>query len=153
VIDVVAGTAFGVTSPVETASPTLAAIIDLGVVSRTSLPLPGADASERALYALDHPIEVDGVRHDERTMVVLAPGTTPALAAPRGGRVVLVGGESLGHRFVSWNFVASTRERIRAAEDDWLAQRFAKIPGETEFIPLPARQPTPAADPTVPASA
>jgi hypothetical protein len=40
-------------------------------------------------------------------------------------------------------FVASTRERIRAAEDDWLAQRFARIPGETEFIPLPERRPTP----------
>ena len=70
-------------------------------------------------------------------MVVLAPGTTPELTAPRGGRVFVVGGESLGHRFVSWNFVASTRERIRAAEDDWRAQRFPKIPGETEFIPLP----------------
>jgi len=152
-VHVVAGTAFGVTSPVDTASPTLAAVIDLAVASDTSLPLPAGDAAERALYALDHPIEVDGVKHDECTMVVLAPGSTPRLAAPRGGRVVLVGGESLGHRFVSWNFVASTRERIRAAEDDWLAQRFPKIPGETEFIPLPARQPTAADDRTVPGSA
>ena len=150
---VVAGTAFGATSPVETASPTLAALIDLDVASETSIPLSAGDATERALYALDHPIEVDGVKYDECTLVVLAPGTSPALAAPRGGRVVLVGGESLGHRFVSWNFVASTRERIRAAEDDWLAQRFAKIPGETEFIPLPTRQPTPADDRTVPGSA
>ncbi len=53
----------------------------------------------------------------------------------------LVGGEPLGHRFLSWNFVSSRRERIRAAEDDWLAQRFAAIPGETEFIPLPPRHP------------
>ena len=150
---VVAGAAFGASSPVETASPTLAVVIDLDVATETSIALPAADASERALYALDHPIEVDGVKYDECTMVVLAPGTSPTLAAPRGGRVVLVGGDSLGHRFVSWNFVASTRERIRAAEDDWLAQRFARIPGETEFIPLPARQPTPPADRTVPGSA
>ena len=93
------------------------------------------------------------MKYDECTMVVLAPGTTPALAAPRGGRVVLVGGESLGHRFVSWNFVASTRERIRAAEDDRLAQRFARSPGETAFIPLPERRPTPPDDRTVPGSA
>ena len=78
-------------------------------------------------------------------MVVLAPGSTPTLVAPRGGRVVLAGGESLGHRFLSWNFVASTRERIRAAESDWKAQRFATVPGETEFIPLPER---PAAEPS-----
>jgi redox-sensitive bicupin YhaK (pirin superfamily) len=59
--------------------------------------------------------------------------------APRGGRVALVGGEPLGHRFMSWNFVSSSRERILAAEADWEAQRFDRIPGETEFIPLPAR--------------
>jgi redox-sensitive bicupin YhaK (pirin superfamily) len=150
---VVAGAAFGAASPVETASPTLAVVLDLDVASGTTIALPPGDATERALYALDHPIEVDGVMVDERTMVVLAPGTTPALAAPRGGRVVLVGGESLGHRFLSWNFVASTRERIRAAEDDWLAQRFARIPGETEFIPLPARHPAPAEDRSVPGAA
>ena len=45
------------------------------------------------------------------------------------------------HRFMSWNFVSSRRERILAAEADWEAQRFARIPGETEFIPLPARRP------------
>ncbi|MEO8311223.1 MAG: pirin family protein [Caldimonas sp.] len=150
---IVAGTAFGATSPVETASPTLAVVFECAVATGTSIALPPGDATERALYALDHPIEVDGVKYDECTMVVLAPGATPELAAPRGGRVVLVGGESLGHRFLSWNFVASSRERIRAAEDDWLAQRFAAIPGETEFIPLPARQPAPADDRTVPGSA
>jgi redox-sensitive bicupin YhaK (pirin superfamily) len=149
----IAGTAFGATSPVETASPTLAALFDLDVASSAAIALAAGDASERALYALDHPIEVDGMKYDERTMVVLAPGTTPALTAPRGGRVVLVGGESLGHRFVSWNFVASTRERIRLAEDDWRAQRFARIPGETEFIPLPERPPLPADDRSVPGSA
>ena len=150
---VVAGTAFGATSPVETASPTVAVVLDLEVATQTSIALPAADATERALYALDHPIEVDGDLYDERTLVVLSPGTTPELTAPRGGRVVLLGGESLGHRFVSWNFVASTRERIRAAEDDWLAQRFAAVPGETEFIPLPPRRPAPADDRSVPGSA
>jgi redox-sensitive bicupin YhaK (pirin superfamily) len=150
---VVAGSAFGAASPVRTASPTLAVVLDLDVASGASVALAGADASERALYAIDHPIEVDGVKYDERTMVVLEPGTTPALAAPRGGRVFLVGGEPLGHRFLSWNFVATTRERIRAAEDAWLAQRFPRIPGETEFIPLPERRPAPPDDRTVPGKA
>lgn len=150
---VVAGAAFGAASPIEIASPTLTVVLDLDVASATPIALPAADASERALYALDHPIEVDGRKYDEGMLVVLEPGSTPELAAPRGGRVVLVGGEALGHRFLSWNFVASTRERIRLAEDDWLAQRFARIPGETEFIPLPARQPAPADDRTVPGSA
>jgi hypothetical protein len=153
-IDVVVGSAFDVTSPVRTSSPTLAAVIDLAASAAAGLRLPPGDAVERALYPLDQPIEVDGEKVDACTMAVLAPGTTPTLAAPHGGRVVLVGGESLGHRFLSWNFVATSPERIRAAEDDWRAQRFPPVPGETEFIPLPERSPPqPAADRTVPGGA
>jgi hypothetical protein len=153
-IDVIVGSAFGATSPVETSSPTLAAVIDLAAFGAAGLSLPPGDAAERALYPLDHPIEVDGAKVDECTMVVLTRGSSPTLAAPRGGRVVLIGGESLGERFLSWNFVATSRERIRAAEDDWRAQRFPPVPGETEFIPLPERPPPqPAADRTVPGGA
>ncbi|MGZ5235856.1 MAG: pirin family protein [Caldimonas sp.] len=137
---VVVGSAFGASSPVATRSPTLAIVFDFGVATGTTIELP-ALASERALYAVDHPFEIDGTAVDEFTMAVLAAGATPRLGAPRGGRVVLVGGEPLGHRFLSWNFVSSRRELIQAAEADWLAQRFDRIPGETEFIPLPARRP------------
>ncbi|MBV9889419.1 MAG: pirin family protein [Rhizobacter sp.] len=152
-VDVIVGSAFGATSPVETASPTLAALIALGAFGAPELVLPAEDANERALYPLDHPIEVEGDRYDECRLVVLTPGTSPRVVAPRGGRVVLVGGQPLGHRFLSWNFVATSRERIRAAEDDWRGQRFAPVPGETEFIPLPERPPRPAGDATVPGAA
>lgn len=149
-VTVVVGTAFGATSPVATASPTLALVFEFDVAATVGgVALSRDDASERALYALDHPIELDGVKVDEFTLVVLEPGAEPVLSAPRGGRVVLLGGDSLGHRFLSWNFVASTRERIRAAEDNWLAQRFANVPGETEFIPLPRRA-TPSVPPEPP---
>ena len=59
--------------------------------------------------------------------------------ARQGARVVMIGGAPLGHRFMVWNFVSSRRERIVQAQDDWEAQRFDKVPGETEFIPLPER--------------
>ena len=136
---VVVGSAFGARSPVRTASPTLAVVLDFDVATGRALELPPL-AAERALYAIDHPLEVDGDLVDEFTMVLLEPGRTHTLMSPRGGRVVLVGGEPLGHRFVSWNFVSSQRERIRAAEADWQAQRFPAVPGETEFIPLPPRR-------------
>ncbi|MEO6363792.1 MAG: pirin family protein [Caldimonas sp.] len=138
---VVTGAAYGAASPVATASPTLMVVFDLAVASGAAITLPAADASERALYAIDHPIEIDGTKVDEFMLVVLAPGTSPVLSAPRGGRVALIGGDSLGHRFLSWNFVASSRERIVAAEDAWRAQRFPGVPGETEFIPLPPHRP------------
>ena len=50
-------------------------------------------------------------------------------------------GEPLGHRFMVWNFVSSRKARIVQAQDDWEAQRFERVPGETEFIPLPPRRP------------
>ena len=136
---VIIGTAFGVTSPVQTRSPTLAAILDFDVASGLELELDLA-LPELGLYAIDHPLEIDGEKVDEFSLAVVDPARPPRLSAPRGGRVVVVGGESLGPRFVSWNFVSSRRDRIRDAEDRWLAQRFDAVPGETEFIPLPPRR-------------
>jgi hypothetical protein len=72
-------------------------------------------------------------------MVVLEAGSEPVLRASAGAHIVLIGGTPLGHRFMVWNFVSSHKERIVAAQDDWAAQRFERVPGETEFIPLPAR--------------
>jgi hypothetical protein len=70
---------------------------------------------------------------------VLAPGSTPRLAASDGARVALVGGAPLGPRFIWWNFVSSRKERVLQAGEDWAARRFALVPGdEVEFIPLPA---------------
>lgn len=72
--------------------------------------------------------------------MVLRPGEQPVLAAADDTRVLLIGGEPLGHRFMVWNFVSSRNERIAQAQDDWRAQRFDAVPGETEFIPLPQSQ-------------
>ncbi|MEO8057380.1 MAG: pirin family protein [Burkholderiales bacterium] len=139
-VRVLIGSAFGLSSPVRALSPTLYLDLNFGLASGASLKVPAA-AEERALYGTDHDFELDGVLVPAFTMVVLEAGTEPLLVAPRGGRVVLVGGAPLGHRFMVWNFVSSRRERIVQAQDDWEAQRFDRVPGETEFIPLPPRHP------------
>ena len=138
---VIVGSAFGATSPVIAHSPTVAVLLDFSVASGSGVVLPADLGAEIGLYGIDHPFEIDGEKVDEFTMALLDAGSAATITAPRGGRVVVVGGESLGHRFLSWNFVASRKELIAAAEDDWLAQRFPRIPGETEFIPLPPRRP------------
>ncbi len=66
-----------------------------------------------------------------------SPANSRGCGAAGDARVVLIGGEPLGHRFMVWNFVSSRKERIVQAQDDWRAQRFDPVPGETEFIPLP----------------
>ncbi len=141
-VRVLIGSAFGLTSPVRALSPTLYLDLNFGLASGASIKLPDA-AEERALYSVDHDIELDGERLPANEMLVLEPGTEPRLAAPRGGRVVVIGGAPLGHRYLVWNFVASRKERILQAQDDWAAQRFERVPGETEFIPLPPRRPVP----------
>jgi redox-sensitive bicupin YhaK (pirin superfamily) len=59
--------------------------------------------------------------------------------AATAARVILFGGASVGERHLWWNFVSSSRARIEQAKADWVASRFAGVPGETEFIPLPER--------------
>jgi len=139
-VRVLIGSAFELTSPVRTLSPTLYLDLNFEVASGATIAIPAA-AEERALYSTDHDFELDGELIPAFTMVVLEAGTEPVVSAPRGGRIVLVGGTSLGHRFMVWNFVSSRKERIAQAQDDWEAQRFARVPGETEFIPLPPRRP------------
>ena len=139
-VRVLIGRAFELNSPVRTLSPTLCLDLNFAVASGASIKVPDA-AEERALYCTDHDVELDGELVPAFTMVVLAPGSEPVLSAPRGGRIVLIGGSPLGPRHMVWNFVSSRRDRIAQAQDDWEAQRFARVPGETEFIPLPPRHP------------
>jgi hypothetical protein len=135
-VRVLIGSAFGLTSPARTKSPTL--YVDMMLDAGATLSLPVA-ANERALYSVDGDIELDGQPAPACTMAVLPADRPVGLRAPRGARVVMIGGEPLGHRFMVWNFVSSRKERIEQAQDDWAAQRMPMVPGETEFIPLPAR--------------
>ncbi|HYD56673.1 MAG TPA: pirin-like C-terminal cupin domain-containing protein, partial [Burkholderiales bacterium] len=101
--------------------------------------------SERAAYVAEGEVVVDGARFAAGEMAVLSPGIDVVLASEHGARVILLGGEPIGPRFMWWNFVSSSRGRIAQAADDWRNGRFPSVPGETEFIPLPDRAP-PAVD-------
>jgi redox-sensitive bicupin YhaK (pirin superfamily) len=136
-VRVLVGSAFGVSSPVATLSPTLYLAMELEAGALITIP---DAAQERGIYSVDGALEVDGEALPAGEMLVLEPGSTPTLCAKETTRVMLLGGAPLGHRHMVWNFVSSRKERIVQAQDDWEAQRFATVPGETEFIPLPARK-------------
>ncbi|MGE0329821.1 MAG: pirin family protein [Ramlibacter sp.] len=137
-VRVLIGEAFGRRSPVATFSQTL--YLDVRLPAGTVLQLPPVCA-ELAVYAVDGPLVVDGNTQSALTMAVLTPGVVSTLAAPdAAARFVVIGGEPLdAPRHMWWNFVSSRKERIVQAADDWEAGRFAPVPGETEFIPLPER--------------
>lgn len=134
---VLVGEAFGAASPVAVRSPTL--YLDIALSAGDAFPLP--PARERAVYGVDGVYRLDGEAVEPRRMVLIAEGDEPMISADADARVVLVGGEPLGPRFMWWNFVSSRRQRIAQAADDWAQGRFAPVPGETEFIPLPDRRP------------
>lgn len=137
-VRVLIGEAFGLRSPVPQRSPTL--YFEMALPPGASITLPDA-AQERAVYAVDAPVTLDGQPLQATYMAVLAAGSTPVLQAPQGARVALVGGTPLGPRHMWWNFVSSRKERIAQAADDWAAGRFAKVPGDDiEFIPLPEQR-------------
>jgi redox-sensitive bicupin YhaK (pirin superfamily) len=96
------------------------------------------DHQERAVYSAQGAIEIDGVLYPESELLILAPNREVRIVAPHGARVLVFGGEPLdGSRNLWWNFVSSSKDRIEQAKADWVDGRFAQVPGENEFIPLP----------------
>jgi len=138
-VRVLVGSAFGKSSPVATYSQTLYLDVKLKAGHELSLSdLP----QEAAIYPISGELSIDGAPLALNNMALLDTGATQLVKAASAAHFVLIGGEPLdGHRFMSWNFVSSSKERIVKAGEDWEAQRFDKVPGETEWIPLPAKKP------------
>ena len=132
---IVAGHAYGARSPVAVLAPTLYVSIDLAAGASVDVT---DEHEERALYPVSGELTLDGEALPLNTLAVLEPGGRPLLRATTASRVMLLGGAPLdGPRFIWWNFVSSSREKIEAAKQRWKDDGFGQVPGETEFIPLP----------------
>jgi redox-sensitive bicupin YhaK (pirin superfamily) len=135
-IRVLAGSAYGRTSPVHTFSPMF--FLDVALPAGTSLSVL-QDYQERALYVLDGSVVCGTESATPGRMLVFAPEAEIVLHANSNSRIVLFGGAPLdGKRYLWWNFVSSSKDRIEQAKHDWKDRKFPKIPGdEVEFTPLP----------------
>lgn len=134
---VVAGSLFGKTSAVKTHSPLFYGDMQLRAGAVTVLP---AEHEERAAYLAIGSVEIDGQVFESGRLIVFAPGRPVQIRACTDARFAVLGGEPLeGPRFLWWNFVSSSKDRIEQAKEDWQRNRFGQtVPGdETEFIPLP----------------
>jgi redox-sensitive bicupin YhaK (pirin superfamily) len=135
-LSVIAGEAFGLRSPVLSLWPTL--YVHARFAPDAVLELP-AEHDERAVYVVSGELEVGGTRITEGQLAVLQPGALARMRATGETSVMLLGGARFPTpRYIWWNFVASSQERIAHAKERWAQRQFAPVPGETEFIPLPA---------------
>jgi redox-sensitive bicupin YhaK (pirin superfamily) len=134
---VILGDLLGLASPVPTRSPTIYADISIDATRRFAVPVAH---EQRGIHVVQGQVEIDGQAFGPGEMAVLQSASDAEVAATRASRVMLFGGARLdAPRHVWWNFVSSREERIAQAAADWEAGRFPKVPGETEFIPLPER--------------
>ncbi len=131
-----AGSSYGLTSPVTTLSPLF--FVDVALAANSSLELT-SEHEERAMYVIEGALSCGEDRAEPGRLIVFAPGAKVTLSAERTSRFALLGGAPLeGERYMDWNFVSSSRERLIEAKANWRAGRFPKVPGdEVEFIPLP----------------
>lgn len=135
-VRVLAGSAYGMNSPVEIHSPLF--YVDAMMAAGSVLTLP-EEHEERALYVVEGAVLCGAERAEPGRMLIFARHAKVVLRAERATRLVLVGGDPLeSPRYIDWNFVSSSKERLERAKQDWRAGRFPKVPGdEVEFIPLP----------------
>ncbi len=139
----IAGKAFGAEAKVKTLSPMFYVHWRLTAGAKAELP---AEYPERAAYVAEGVVEVDGREIHAGQMAVFRAGEPVLFTAATDAIVMLLGGEPVGPRFIEWNFVSSSKERLEQAKADWRAGRM-KLPDadDQEFIPLP--EPTPPANP------
>ncbi|WP_407352130.1 pirin family protein [Luteimonas sp. R10] len=130
----IAGSAYGLTAAAATHSPQFYAHLDMEPGATAEIP---AGHPERAVYVATGAVELDGVTHGAGRMLVLGKDAS-RLRAVEHSAVMVLGGEPVGERFLYWNFVSSSKDRLAQAAADWKAGRM-KLPDadDAEFTPLP----------------
>ncbi|CAA9421183.1 MAG: Pirin [uncultured Pyrinomonadaceae bacterium] len=135
-VKIILGEAFGKKSRVETLSNPLYVECRMADKKRVQIP---AQIEERSVYILSGALLIDGKRFEAGTMVVFLENVEVWVEALGATVCMIIGGDRLEKpRYMWWNFVSTSRERIERAKEDWRAQNFGAIPGDAEeFVPLP----------------
>ncbi len=135
-VRLILGSMYGESAPVKTFTPMFYG--DATLAEGTSLPLD-PDYDERGIYTVSGEIEIAGDRFGPGKLLVFKPGDRITVRAVTNARFMMLGGDTMdGPRFIWWNFVSSSKERIEQAKADWKQKRFDTVQGdEEEFIPLP----------------
>jgi redox-sensitive bicupin YhaK (pirin superfamily) len=134
-IDVVVGELAGKTSPVKCYSPV--AFFNIKAKNHYNFRYD-SETFEVALYLIEGAIEIDDKTYSNHEMIVFEEGSKINVKINKGTHCVLIGGEKFPNpKFIFWNFVSSSKERIDKARNDWNSGNFPQVPGEVEKIISP----------------
>ncbi len=136
------GDMHGLKSNVPTYSDTLYADVFIEAGRKFHLP---AVQEERAIYILSGAVRIAGEVFTDNQLLAFRQGddivieAVPQNFAGEGAQIMVFGGETMdSRRYIWWNFVSSSKERIEQAKEEWRSRRFDIVPGDAEeFIPLP----------------
>lgn len=132
-VRILIGSAYGVTSPVESFSPTVYATAALSKGQVLMLP----NFPETGLYVVSGCVQIEQRSISHHHMMVFSQGQQVEVLALENTQIVIIGGEPIGQRHIDWNFVSSRKERIEQAKRKWRAGSFPLVPGDEEdYIPL-----------------
>lgn len=135
-LSLVAGEAFGLKSPVKTSSPLILSVVKAKSVS--GFFDVALNAFEIGIYVLAGQVQMLGQTLLAHEMLVLPPRLTARLNFDDQTHFVILGGEPFATpRYIWWNMVSSSREKIEAAKVRWKNGSFPMVPGDAEFIPAP----------------
>lgn len=136
----IAGQAFGRKSPVPVYSPLF--LVEIKSDKKQTVNLGHELFGESAMYLLEGSVESEGNRYEPKHILVANDAKLCTFTMEAGTTVYLFGGEPFDEeRHIFWNFVASDLALIESAKARWAAQEFPRVPGETEFVPLPEPNP------------
>ncbi|MGQ7944230.1 pirin family protein [Flavobacterium sp. WC2509] len=135
-VKLIAGEAFGKKSPVPVYSPLY--LIEIKSTSQATLNIGKDLFGESALYILEGEIKNDGNTYPSKQILVAKESSLCQFEMGENTTVYIFGGEPFPEEhFIYWNFVHSDKAVIEKAKQDWIDQKFPKVPNETEFVPLP----------------
>ncbi len=135
-IKLIAGKAFGKTSPVPVHSNLY--FIEIKSEKRQKVDVGKDLFGESALYILEGFIESEGNKYEPKQILIAKDSTLCEFEIGENTTVYIFGGEPFAEeRYINWNFVSSDKERLQKARKDWINQEFPKVPGENDFVPYP----------------
>ncbi|MEG0851444.1 MAG: pirin-like C-terminal cupin domain-containing protein, partial [Flavobacterium sp.] len=132
----IAGEAFGKKSPVPVYSPLY--FIEIKSTEAKKINIGSHLFGESGLYILEGSIKSGEHIYDPKQILITNDSTLCEFEIAENSTVYIFGGQPFPEEhFIFWNFVSSDKNLIEKAKQDWTNQTFPKVPGETDFVPLP----------------